>query len=69
VLKESRKLLRATKHVLRKYKQVVQTKHGMKDNKIKYHISLHTPANQEEFGVTANVDSGPMESNHKTNGK
>ena len=41
----------------------------MKSNKIKYHISIHTPSNQEEFGVTANVDSGPMESNHKTNAK
>lgn len=30
---------------------------------------MHTPSNQEEFGVTANVDSGPMESNHKTNAK
>jgi hypothetical protein len=55
--------------VLPKYKQVVKQKHGMKENKIKYHISLHTPSNQEEFGVTANVDSGPMESNRKTNAK
>jgi hypothetical protein len=68
-LEECRNSLRATKHMLQKYKQVVKRKHGMKENKIKYHISLHTPANQEEFGVTANVDSGPMESNHKTNAK
>jgi hypothetical protein len=68
-LEECRQSLRATKHLLRKYKQVVKRKHGMKLNKIKYHISLHTPSNQEEFGVTANVDSGPMESNHKTNAK
>jgi hypothetical protein len=31
-LEESRNLLRATKHALHKYKQVVRTKHGMKDN-------------------------------------
>jgi hypothetical protein len=68
-LEECRQSLRATKHLLRKYKQVVKRKHGMKLNHIKYHINLHTPANQEEFGVTANVDSGPMESNHKTNAK
>jgi hypothetical protein len=68
-LEECRNSLRATKHLLRKYKQVVKRKHGMKENKIKYHISLHTPSNQEEFGVTSNVDSGPMESNHKTNAK
>mgnify|MGYP000299811063 CR=1 FL=1 len=68
-LEECRNSFRATKHVLRKYKQVVKRKHGMKKNQIKYHISLHTPSNQEEFGVTANVDSGPMESNHKTNAK
>jgi hypothetical protein len=68
-LEECRNSLRATKHMLRKYKQVVKRKHGMKLNKIKYHISVHTPSNQEEFGVTANVDSGPMESNHKTNAK
>jgi hypothetical protein len=30
---------------------------------------LHTPSNQEDFGVTANVDSVPMESNHKTSAK
>jgi hypothetical protein len=68
-LEESRNLLCVTKDVLCKYKQVIRTKHGMKDNKIKFYISIHTPAKQEEFGMMANVNSGPMESNHKTNGK
>ncbi len=68
-LEECRNSLRATKHVLRKYKKVVKRKHGMGENKIKYHISVHTPPNQVEFGVTSNVDSGPMESNHKPNAK
>jgi hypothetical protein len=65
-LEESRNSLCAAKHVLYKYKQVIRTKNGMKDNKIEFHISIHTPANQEEFGVMV---SGPMESNHKTNSK
>ena len=32
---------------------------------IKFHLSMHTPKNILDFGVTANVDTGPAESNHK----
>ena len=36
---------------------------------IKFHLSMHIPENILDFGVTANIDTGPAESNHKKNAK
>jgi hypothetical protein len=36
---------------------------------IKFHLCLHFLENQLDFGVTSNVNTGPMESNHKCNAK
>jgi hypothetical protein len=34
-----------------------------------FHLCLHFLENQLDFGVTSNVNTGPMESNHKCNAK
>jgi hypothetical protein len=57
----------ATHVLLRLSKSVVKRKHGSKLLIIKFHLCLHS--NQLDYGVTANVDTGPMESNHKCNAK
>jgi hypothetical protein len=59
----------ATRHLLTLFRSVVKRKHGSKLLIIKFHLCLHFLENQLDFGVTANVDTGPMESNHKRNAK
>ena len=48
---------------------IVKRKHGSKLLVIKFNLCLHFLENQLDFGVTSNVDTGPMESNHKCNAK
>jgi hypothetical protein len=43
----------------------VKCKHGSKLLIIKFHLCLHFLENQLDFGVTVNVDTGPIKSNHK----
>jgi hypothetical protein len=59
----------STHKLLKLYKSVVKRQHGAKLLIIKFHLCLHFLENQLDFGVTANVDTGPMESNHKCNAK
>ncbi len=59
----------ATRSLLKLFRSVVKRKHGSKLLIIKFHLCLHFLENQLDFGVTANVDTGPMESNHKRNAK
>ena len=59
----------ATRALLKLFRSVVKRKHGSKLLIIKFHLCLHFLENQLDFGVTANVDTGPMESNHKRNAK
>ena len=55
----------STHKLLKLYRSVVKRKHGSKLLIIKFHLCLHFLENQLDYGVTANVDTGPMESNHK----
>jgi hypothetical protein len=59
----------ATHQLLKLYRSVVKRQHGSKLLIIKFHLCLHFLENQLDYGVTANVDTGPMESNHKGNAK
>ncbi len=59
----------STHKLLKLYRSVVKRKHGSKLLVIKFHLCLHFLENQLDFGVTSNVDTGPMESNHKCNAK
>ena len=59
----------STHTLLKLYRSVVKRKHGSKLLIIKFHLCLHFLENQLDFGVTSNVDTGPMESNHKCNAK
>jgi hypothetical protein len=59
----------ATHALLKLFKSVVKREHGSKLLIIKFHLCLHFLENQLDYGVTANVDTGPMESNHKCNAK
>jgi hypothetical protein len=54
-----------THKLLKLYRSVVKRKHGSRLLVIKFHLCLHFLENQLDFGVTSNVDTGPMESNHK----
>jgi hypothetical protein len=58
-----------TKALLRMFKTVVNRQHGAGMLLIKFHICLHFFENNLDLGVTSNFDTGPMESNHKTNAK
>ena len=51
------------------FKNVVNRQEGQGMKIIKFHLSMHIPENILDFGVTANVDTGPAESNHKKNAK
>jgi hypothetical protein len=55
--------------LLKLYCSVVKRKYGSGLLVIKFHLCLHFLENQLDFGVTSNVDTGPMESNHKCNAK
>jgi hypothetical protein len=59
----------STHQLLKLFRAVVKRQHGSKLLIIKFHICLHFLENQLDYGVTANVDTGPMESNHKCNAK
>jgi hypothetical protein len=60
----------STHKLLKLYRSgVVKRKHGSRLLVIKFHLCLHFLENQLDFGVTSNVDTGPMESNHKCNAK
>ena len=59
----------STHKLLKLYRSVVKRQHGSKLLIIKFHLCLHFLENQLDFGVTSNVDTGPMESNHKCNAK
>ena len=49
------------------FKSVVNRQDGQGMKIIKFHLSMHIPKNIMDFGVTANIDTGPAESNHKKN--
>jgi hypothetical protein len=49
------------------FKSVVNRQDGKGMKIIKFHLSMHIPENILDFGVTANIDTGPAESNHKKN--
>ena len=51
------------------FKSVVNRQDGQGMKIIKFHLSMHIPENIMDFGVTANIDTGPAESNHKKNAK
>jgi hypothetical protein len=59
----------STHKLLKLYRSIVKRKHGSRLLGIKFHLCLHFLENQLDFGVTSNVDTGPMESNHKCNSK
>jgi hypothetical protein len=59
----------STHKLLKLYRSVVKRKHGSGLLVIKFHLCLHFLENQLDFGVTSNVDTGPMGSNHKCNAK
>ncbi len=55
--------------LLKLYRSVVKRKHGSKLLVIKFPLCLHFLEKQLDFGITSNVDTGPMEYNHKCNAK
>jgi hypothetical protein len=59
----------ATRSLLKLFRIVVKCKHGSKLLIIKFHLCLHFLENQFYFGVTADVDTRPIKSNHKENAK
>jgi hypothetical protein len=59
----------STHKLLKLYRSVVKRKHGSGLLVIKFHLCLHFLENQLDFGAASNVDTGPMESNHKCNAK
>jgi hypothetical protein len=59
----------STHKLLKLYGSVLKQKHGSKLLVIKFHLCLHFLENQLDFRVTSNVDTGPMESNHKCSAK
>jgi hypothetical protein len=59
----------STHKLLKLYRSIIKLKHGSRLLVIKFHVCLHFLENQLDFGVTFNVDTGPVESNHKCNAK
>jgi hypothetical protein len=59
----------STNKLQRLFGSVVKQKHGSKLLVIKSHLCSHFLENQLDFGVNSNVDTGPMESDHKCNAK
>ena len=51
------------------FKTTVKRKHGNGSKFPKIHLPCHFAENMLDYGVIANVDSGPPESNHKPNPK
>ena len=59
----------ATQNLMTMFKTTVKRKHGNGSKFPKLHLPCHFSENMIDFGVIANVDSGPPESNHKPNAK
>ncbi len=59
----------ATQNLMMMFKTTVKRKHGNGSKFPKLHLPCHFSENMIDFGVIANVDSGPPESNHKPNAK
>jgi hypothetical protein len=59
----------STQKLLKLCRSVVKRNHGSRLLVIKFHLCLHLLENQLDFRVTSNVDTGTMESNHKSNAK
>ncbi len=59
----------ATQTLMMMFKSTVKRKHGNGSKFPKLHLPCHFSENMVDFGVIANVDSGPPESNHKPNAK
>jgi hypothetical protein len=59
----------ATQNLMMMFKSAVKQNHGNGSKFPKLHLPCHFSENMVDFGVIANVDSGPPESNHKPNAK
>jgi hypothetical protein len=59
----------ATQNLMMMFKSTVKRNHGNGSKFPKLHLPCHFSENMVDFGVIANVDSGPPESNHKSNAK
>jgi hypothetical protein len=59
----------ATQILMMMFKSTVKRNHGNGSKFPKLHLPCHFLENMVDFGVIANVDSGPPESNHKPNAK
>jgi hypothetical protein len=59
----------ATHNLMMMFKSTVKRNHGNGSKFPKLHLPCHFLENMVDFGVIANVDSGPPESNHKPNAK
>jgi hypothetical protein len=57
----------ATHNLMMMFKSTAKRNHGNGSKFPKLHLPCHFPENMVDFGVIANVDSGPPESNHKPN--
>jgi hypothetical protein len=59
----------ATQNLMMMFKSTVKRNHGNGSKFPKLHLPCHFSENMVDFGVIANVDSGPPEFNHKPNAK
>jgi hypothetical protein len=59
----------ATHNLMMMFKSTVNKNHGNGSKFPKLHLPCHFLEHMVDFGVIANVDSGPPESNHKPNAK
>jgi hypothetical protein len=59
----------ATQNLMIMFKSTVKQNHGKGSKFPKLHLRCHFSENMVDFGVIANVDSGPPESNPKPNAK
>jgi hypothetical protein len=59
----------ATHNLMMMFKSTVKRNDGNGSKFPKLHLPCHFLENMVDFGVIANVDSGPPESNHKANAK
>jgi hypothetical protein len=59
----------ATQHLMMMFTSTVKRNHGNGSKFPRLHLPCHFSENMVDFGVIANVDSGPPESNQKPNAK
>jgi hypothetical protein len=59
----------ATQNLMMMFRSTVKRNHVNGSKFPKLHLPCHFSENMVDFGVIANVDSGPPESNHKPNAK